>query len=110
MKLVRQKTYSTYHEIISRVIKKNQGKLSPLEQARVTDALEGVIERSRRRNAGRLYNVEQAKNSLLGSTVEHPYVAQKDLALDAATRRARKVNLDNKETQLIKKRARKLNL
>lgn len=102
MKIIRQNNYS-YHEAISGFIRKKGRDLNSLEQARVTDALEGKIERKRRRQARRARNVGKAKVSVLG--------AGKNIEkLTPEQRLANTDTFNRQEEELIKKQTKKLKI
>ena len=102
MKILRQNNYS-YHEAISRFIHKKGSELSDLERARVTDALEGKIERKRRRQARRAKNVRKANDSVLGS-------AKDTGKLTTEQRLANTDTFNRQEEELIKRQTKKLKL
>ena len=102
MKILRQNNYS-YHEAISGFIRKKGSELSDLERARVTDALEGKIERKRRRQARRAKNIRNANNSVLGA-------GKNTEKLTPEQRLANTDTFNRQEEELIKKQTKKLKL
>lgn len=102
MKILRQNNYS-YHEAISGFIRKKGRDLNSLEQARVTDALEGKIERKRRRQARRARNVGKARVNVLGSV-------KNTEKLTPEQRLANTDTFNRQEEELIEKQTKKLKL
>jgi len=102
MKILRQNNYS-YHEAISRFIHKKGSELSDLERARVTDALEGKIERKRRRQARRAKNVGKARVNILGA-------GKNTEKLTPEQRLANTDTFNRQEEEMIKRQTKKLKL
>ena len=107
MKILRQNNYS-YHEAISRFIRKKGRDLNSLEQARVTDALEGKIERKRRRQARRARNVGKAKVNILGA--EGGSAGNGKALENTAQRLANQDTFNRQEEELIKRQTKKLKI
>ena len=107
MKIIRQNNYS-YHEAISRFIRKKGEDLNSLEQARVTDALEGKIERKRRRQARRAKNVGKAKVSILGA--EGSSARNEKELENTAQRIANQDTFNRQEEEIVVKNARKIKI
>ena len=107
MKIIRQNNYS-YHEAISGFIRKKGRDLNSLEQARVTDALEGKIERKRRRQARRAKNVGKAKVSVLGA--EGGSTRNEKALENAAQRIANQDTFNRQEEEIIVKNAKKIKI